>query len=175
MNRAISRLWASSALLFLTACSGAGGYPSLAIRDVERASGTAQPVSPEATKPPAPPVSEALDQRIARLVAQARTTHNTFQNRASSASQIVNAARGTRAPADRWIDSQIAIADLQALRSTAMIALADLDQLFAQERLAFPNEPSPTVLALDSARQQIGSWVEEENRVIARLSGQITS
>jgi len=168
-------LWASSALLLLSACSGAGGYPSLAIRDVERVSGTAQPAIPETPKPIAPPVSEALDQRITRLVAQAKTSHTTFQNHASDASRTVAAARGTRAPADRWIDSQVAIAHLQALRSTAMIALADLDELFADERTAFPDEPSPTALALDAARQQIGAWVDEENRMIARLSSQITS
>lgn len=180
MNRAISRICATSALLaslpVLAACSGAsGGYPSLAIRDVERVSGTAQPVAPEIQQPVAPPVSEALDQRIARLVEQARGAHATFQNRAGSASRTVGAGRGTRAPADRWIAAQVALSDLQALRSTAMIALADLDVMFAEERLAFSDDLSPTAQALDRARQQIGAWVEEEDRVIAGLAGQIAS
>lgn len=176
MNRAISRLCASTALLALGACVGAGSnYPSLAIRDVERVSGTAQPAQPEVQEPTAPPVNEALDQRIARLVVQAQDAHATFQSRTGSATRTVAAARGTRAPADRWIASQVAIADLQALRSTAMIALADLDNLFAQERLAWSDELSPTAQALDRARQQIGAWVEEEDQVIARLSRQIAS
>lgn len=176
MNRATSRLFALSAPLVLAACSGVGsGYPSLAIRDIERVSGSALPAPAESEAPSAPPVSEALDQRIARLVAQARSAHESFQSRAGSASRIVAAARGTRPPADRWIDSQIALADLQALRSTSMIALADLDQLFAEDRLAFSDELSPSAEALNRARQQIGAWVEEEDQLIARLAGQIAS
>ena len=180
MNRATSRMRAPSALiatlLVLAGCSGTGGgYPSLAIRDIERVSGTAQPVQPETQVPVAPPVSEALDQRIARLTQQARTAHATFQSRAGSAARTVAVGRGSRAPADRWVASQIAVAELQALRSVAMIALADLDTLFTQERLAFSGEPSPAAQALDRARQQIGAWVEEEDQVIARLAGQIAS
>lgn len=175
MNRAIPCLCALTAPFALAACAGGGNYPSLAIRDVERVSGTAQAVAPEAEPSPAPPLSEDLDQRIARLISQARQAHTRFENRAGSASAAVGAARGARSPSDSWVQAHVALADLQALRSDAVIALADVDELFAEERNAFPGNLSPTAEALSQTRDQIGAWVEEEDQIIAQLASRLAN
>lgn len=172
---------ASFTLVILTSClalggcaSAAGDYPSLAIRDAERASGSAMPV--EAAPPPPPtPVSAQTGQRIAQALERARKAHAAFVAGTGGTTGAVSAARGSRAPADAWIAAQLALANLQSLRSQAVIAQADLDILFAEERLAEPGPISPTAQALADARQQVDGWVDEQNRTIARLAGQLGS
>jgi hypothetical protein len=173
MPRALISIAVLSASLALSACASAGGdYPSLAIRSAERASGSALPVE-AAPPPPPPPVTTGTSQKIAQAIEQARKAHAAFVSGSGRASIAVGAARGARAPADSWIAAQVALADLQSLRSQAVIAQADLEVMFAQERLAEPERITPTLEALDQARAQIGVWVDEQNRTLARLAGQL--
>lgn len=159
--------------LLLSGCATAGGdYPSLAIRAGERPSGTALPAE-SAPEPPPPPLATGTAQRIAQAVEQARKAHATFVAAAGSAKRAVSAARGARAPADSWIAAQLALADLQSLRSQAVIAQADVELMFADERLAEPDRITPTLEVLDEARARIGGWVDEQNRTLAGLSGQL--
>jgi len=161
--------------LALSACTSLGGeYPSLAIRDVERASGSAMPVE-AALQPPPAPLSEQTSQRIAQSLERARKAHSSFVAGTGTATNAVNAARGTTPPSDRWIAAQLALASLQGLRSQAVIAQADLDLMFAEERLAEPGSISPTAEALARAREEVDGWVEEQNGTIARLASQLRS
>jgi hypothetical protein len=159
--------------LMLGACASAGGnYPSLAIRDAERPSGSGMPVEP-APQPPAPPLATGTAQRIAQALEQARKAHASFVAGTANAARAVGAAHGAGAPADSWILAQVALADLQALRTKAVIAQADLDLIYAQERLAEPGRITPTAQALDEARNRVGEWVDEQNRTLVRLAGQM--
>ncbi len=173
MPRILPCLAAIALPLTLAACASAGGdYPSLAIRDAERASGSAMPVQP-APVPPPPPIATGTSQRIAQALDQARKAHASFVAGTASAARIVSAARGARARADSWIAAQVALADLQSLRSQAVIAQADVELMFAQERLAEPDRITPTAQALGEARERIGGWVNEQNQTLARLADQV--
>ena len=175
MQRAIFRPAMLAGCLALGACASSGGnYPSLAIRDAERASGSAMPVE-AAQEPPAPPLTAEMGQRIAQSIERARRAHNSFVAGTGNATSAISAARGSGPPADAWIAAQVALASLQSLRSQAIIAQADLDLLFAEERLAEPGTVSPTAEALAQARQQVDGWVDEQNRTIARLASQLRS
>ena len=110
-----------------------------------------------------------------RALERARKAHSAFVAGTGRTAGAVSAARGSRAPADAWIAAQLALANLQSLRSEAVIAQADLDLLFAEERLAEPGPISPTAQALTNARAQVDGWVDEQNRTIARLAGQLGS
>lgn len=159
--------------LLLGGCATAGGdYPSLAIRAGERPSGTALPAEP-APQPPPPPLATGTAQRIEQAVEQARKAHAAFVATAGSATRAVSAARGARAPTDSWVAAQVALADLQSLRSQAVIAQADVELMFAEERLAEPDRTTPTLDVLDEARAKIGGWVDEQNRTLAGLSDQL--
>src|SRR3546814_9027318 len=80
IRRAATRLPAILPLL-LAACSNAGGYPSLALRDYEQVSGrvcgTAKPAAaaPEPEAPTLPPASADLRSRLAGLVSAAPEAH----------------------------------------------------------------------------------------------------
>lgn len=159
--------------LVLGGCASSGGhYPSLAIRAAERPSGSALPAEP-LPPPPAPPLATGTAQRIEQAIEQARKAHASFVAGTAGATRAVSAARGASAPADSWIAAQLALADLQSLRSQAVIAQADLDLMFAQERLAEPDRITPTAQALTDARERIDAWVDQQNQVLARLAGQM--
>lgn len=175
MLRLLLTLAALSLPMLLSACASnpaRDDYPSLAIRDAERVTGTAQPV-PADGKPDLAPVSASLDSRIAQALARASKAHSAFLAASPGASQLIATARGARSPADTWIAAQVALADLQSLRSDAVIAQADLDLLYADERAADPARITPAAHALSEAREAIDTMVAEQNRTIAGLAAQL--
>jgi hypothetical protein len=149
-------------------------YPSLAIRDAERVSGSASAVEAP-PEPPPPPLAADLAQRIEQAVARARKAHDSFVASSGGVSRTVAAARGASPAADAWITAQVALAGLQTLRSDAVIAQGDIDTLYADERLADPGRITPTAQALAEAQGRIAGWVDEQNAVIARLANQLRS
>ena len=89
----------------LAACQTApdGAYPSLAIRDVERAQGQLEPVpgDPIDVPPVEVPLDGPLDQRLAALVEQGRSAHARFTEAAPRASRLASAR------ADRTNDTTV--------------------------------------------------------------------
>jgi hypothetical protein len=166
-------LLCGSVALGLSACSSAGGYPSLAIRDVERVSGTGTPVDGEAAAvPPAlPPASADLLTRLAGLVKAARDADGRFQSNRAAAERAVSAAGSTGT--DSWSTASVALARLESSRSSAMSALAELDLLYAEARDAAPVEESPSATAIGDARSQVAALLEAQDSLIARLAGRL--
>ena len=154
---------AAVSVLFVTACAtGKDEYPSLARRDAERI--TTSPPADAATPQPVvvtPPNLE-LAARLDRLVDQARAAHGRFASRRPRAEQAVGGGASTGS--ERWAVATVALAELESARSEAMVALADLDELFAAERTA--NHDTAQIAA---ARDQVIAWIGEEDRVLEVL------
>jgi len=150
----------------LASCASApeGAYPSLAIRDIERVSGTLAPPDP----PPAPePLAPATLQRLDSLTGLASEAHAQFLAAAPGTRQI---AQNTGAiGSESWARAQVALADLQAVRSQAMIALADLDRLYVDAMTGGTDAVQPIAAARDSVIEMVA----EEDRVIAALAGSL--
>lgn len=172
MIRASARLIVPSTLLMLAGCAGSAEYPSLAIRDVERVQGSASPAPDAADAIPAlPPASADLTTRLAGLVETARQSHTRFQSRQAATERAVAAAGATAS--DSWSSAQVALSDLQTSRSGALTALAELDQLYVDERAAHPEQVSPAAATIATARDQVDGWVSAETSVISRLQARI--
>ncbi|MXP41480.1 hypothetical protein GRI75_07465 [Altererythrobacter soli] len=158
----LPRSFAPLALAGLAACSTPSGeYPSLAIRDAERVSGTIPapaPFVPSAT--PAP----VLD-RLAGLTRDAASAHAAFQNQAPAARRTVSAARGAGVGSENWAQAQVALAGLEAARSQAMIALADLDRIYVDAAVE-----GTELERIAAARQRVADMVEAESALIAELA-----
>ena len=156
----------------LAACQTAPdeAYPSLAIRDVERAQGQLEPVpgDPIDVPPVEVPLDGPLDQRLAALVEQGRSAHARFTEAAPRASRLASAASGSSVGSDAWASAQVALADLDSIRSMTAIALADLDILF----IAASVEATDTS-ALTAARQSLLALVREEDRTLADLRARV--
>ncbi len=156
-----ARLPILALLLPLAACASQGGdYPSLAVRDAERWTGTmaAGEAEPYVPVPPGAPTLE----RAAQLTAEARSIHAEFLAAAPSARSSVSAAQG--AGSDSWAVAQVAVADLEARRSRVMVALADLDLIYANAS----NAGEATDPVADE-RNAVAEMVEEESTLIGEL------
>jgi|TARA_R110002012_G_scaffold213179_7_gene384270 hypothetical protein len=159
--------------VFLLAGCAAGsgdGYPSLAVRDVERAEGTFEPVPSPRLDVPQVPVELAggLDARLSALVEQARQAHADFTGAVPSAERRVQAASGSAVGSDIWAAAQVALADLDSARSISAIALGDLDILYTA---ATVQAEDATPIA--AARMTVIALVAEEDDVLARLRAQV--
>lgn len=175
MKPASTCLTAAAAVLALSACASASAtYPSLARRDVERVSGSALPVPPEPSVPavPAPP-SEELSARLAQLVEQARAAHARFDARRERTARLVAAGAGTSIASEAWAVASVALADLESARSETMVALAELDQLHAADRVSNYNAESGDGVAIAASRDRVLGWIGEEDQVLAALRGRL--
>jgi hypothetical protein len=151
-------------LPLLTACAiSAGEYPSLAIRDAERVSGTFEPAPPTPYVPP--PTSAAVVDRLAQLAADAASAHRAFLSEAPEARRTIAAASGAEFGSDGWASASVALAGLESARSRAMIALADLDRLMVDAAVA--GEELERIVAV---RNTVTAQVDEQNAAIEGLA-----
>lgn len=174
----LARTGALLMLPALGACATAGDYPSLAIRDAERAAMAGRiglatappaPLIPERTPLPSPASfdSAALG-RIGPLTAAARSAHARFSGQVAAAQRQVAAGRGGNRDSDAWAAAQVALASLESARSQTAVPLADLEQLHAEAAIA--GVPSDT---LSAARREVLGLVRAEDATLARLRGQL--
>ena len=152
------------ALLTLTGgcASQTSDFPSLAIRDVELAAGRL--AVPDVPPPPAPPRA-ALD-RLVPLMAEARAAHAAFNVAAEQATTRVRAASGAASGSESWSVAQVALADLRTRRSTAMIALADLDRLYVDASSA-----GESTAEIAPVRGEVAELIAQEDRLLDTLIG----
>lgn len=152
--------------VLLGACASSGNYPSLAQRPAERAQGTFTPDTAEPAPPPPVAPSADLAARLAELRSQAEATHAEFVRAAPAAERLANAAGGRGS--DSWAAAEVALSDLDSIRSRVAVALADLDALWVDSTLeAGPRE------AIGATRTAVEALVAEEDAVLARLRGRV--
>ena len=141
-------------------------YPSLAIRDAERVTGTMQPAAPAPYVPP--PTPAAVVDRLDQLSGEAASANQAFLAEAPRARSAVAAARGSGPGADSWARAQVAVAGLESARSRAMIALADLDRLYVDAAVG-----GEELTRIGAVRDQVAAQVGEQDATIAGLLGEL--
>lgn len=167
MDRKIAPLLLIATSLALGACASAkDGYPSLARRPVERLNTAPQaPAAPET--PPTPPSAEVLG-KLDVALGRARSADAQFRQHETRTRQLVNAASGAPLASEAWSVATIALSDLESSRSDAMVALADVDELYAKARI----EGGDTA-AIEVTRNQILAMVAAQDAVLASLAGKL--
>jgi len=172
-------LTTSAAALAACASTPDTPYPSLAIRDAERASGqypvpqgdcaaespgAGGPLQPAPPVPPPPPsIPARLMEQASQLEAQARAAHADFE-RAVPATRA--AVRGAGAVGSKsWGRAEVAYVNLRSLRGRTAIPLADLDTLVATRSVA--GQPVDRIVA---ARDAVARLVEQEDAVLVELA-----
>lgn len=157
-------IWTVGIACLLGACAGdPDRYPSLAVRDAERITGTFNPAERPAPEPVAP-VTDAST--LASLVAQANAAHKRFLDSAPGTTRLVEATQRLGPESNEWARAQIALADLQSHRSDAAIALGNIDLLAAEAATTFA--PTEEIAA---AQAQVSAWVDELDKVLITLTG----
>jgi hypothetical protein len=162
------------AALLLSGCvSGRDDrFPSLAIRPAERVSGSAEPV--EAAPPRPTTVPAATESALDRLRREALEAHQRFEGQRGRAATLTASARGAAVASESWSVAQVALADLEATRSQAMIALADLDRLYiAAWAGAAMTGGSAELDAVGAARDEVTRRIGEEDAALAGLRSRL--
>jgi hypothetical protein len=179
MRRAPAPLSSLILILTLASCAAARDYPSLERRPAElggpeRQTGSAQPVTGEATATPPPPLSSELTTRLAQLVDVARGAHQRFGAKHGAAERSVASAGRAAMGSEGWSVATVALSELESVRSDAMFALAELDQLYTSEVIAASqNGNATTIDAIAASRDQVTALIAEEDQVLARLRGRM--
>jgi hypothetical protein len=135
-------------------------YPSLAIRDVERVTGSAMPVASAPYVPPPTPTG-VIDQ-VAQLQASASAADAAFRAEEARSRGTLTGLRGAEQGTDRWAAGLAALADLEGLRGTTMVVLADLDRLFVDAAV----EGGDTA-QIGAARDAVAALVDGQNAALA--------
>jgi hypothetical protein len=164
------------AAFVLSGCASTGNYPSLERRAAERVTGSAEPVA----SAPAEPVSQAhptpgLAQRLATLVARARAAQGRFSEQRSRTESLVGAGAGASVASESWSIATVALAGLEGARSEALIALAELDQLYLADRVANFDSPGADSPAIIEAWNQVSAIIAAQDAVLARLRARLRS
>lgn len=158
--------------LALAACATPSGdrFPSLAIRDVERAQGQFEPVpaAPLVVPPLTMPASGPLPERLAALGAAASASHLNFLASAPRAERLAQAAAGAAMGSEAWAAAQVALADLDSARSATAITLGNLDALMVAGAVQ-----GEDVTTIEAVRQQVIAQVEAEDETLARLRARV--
>lgn len=168
MNRALPLLIMVS--IPLSACATKVDYPSLARRDAERITGTAQPAAPSPAPSPAPPPPDAqLSARIAQLVEQARVANGRFSQQRGHTERLVAQGAGSAKSSESWAVASVALAQLESARSDTMIAMATIDEIHAADAMAHYNTPSGDKPAIAAASAQVTGWIDQQDAVLNAL------
>ncbi len=160
------RLAAIVPAMLLAGCAASSDYPSLAQRPAERIGGTFTPDEAEPAPLPPPPPSADLVARLASLQRDAESLNAEF-NRAAPAAQRLAAASGATG-SDSWAVAQVALADLDSLRSRAAIALAELDLLWVDATVE--GGPQDTI---GPVRERVESLIAAQDAVLSRLRARV--
>lgn len=145
-------------------------YPSLGVRDVERAEGAFEPVpGPQLDVPEVDvELTGGLDARLAALLGQAQDAHARFSDTVPAAERSVRAAGGSPVGSDSWAAAQVLLADLDSERSSAAIALGDLDILFTAAAVQ-----AEDINAIAATRDAVIALVNQEDAILERLRAQV--
>jgi hypothetical protein len=147
------------------------GFPSLARREAERVVGIVRPVEAPAKPTTVPPQTGSA---IANLRRQALEAHRRFQGRRPAAAALAAAAQGAAVASESWSVAQVALADLDSMRSEAMIPLADLDRLYIVAATAAALTAGSAELdAVAAVRDEVSGWIAEEDAALAALRSRL--
>ena len=157
--------------LFGIACTALGGcagnsgdYPSLAIRDAERVTGSLSPAS----QPPATALSAQTIESIDTALLSAQSMHARFLGARPQAAALVDAARGSEPESDNRAKALIAMANLTSLHSETAIALAELDRMEVEAATQFA-----PVDAIRSAQVEVKKLVTDQDTILDALWSEI--
>ncbi|QGN54394.1 hypothetical protein [Novosphingobium sp. Gsoil 351] len=106
--------------------------------------------------------------------AEAQAAHARFGERRGNAAALSAVAQGAAVGSEAWSVAQVALASLEAARSEAMIALADLDSLYVDAKNeAVMTGGSGDVDAIGETRDQVIALIGEEDATLASLRGRL--
>ncbi len=170
MKRTLAPFLAIALPFCLAACASNDKYPSLSKREAERITGSAPAAEPiDAGEPPAQPGGN-LEEQLITLLDNARTANASFLEIQGEVAATIARSQGADQGSEEWSNAEVALARLEAARSNAMISLGELDQLYADERVAHPGPETPLATRIAEVRNEVSELVISQTEVIQSLA-----
>ena len=158
--------------LLTQACAPVTDHPSLAPRAIERFSVDEEPV---AAAPTAAPIAAnaSQEQRIQALVAKARESDASFQERLRQSRTAVDQGAGASIGSEAWVQAQQELTRAETARTGVTDSLADIEavQLAAAQAGSGPGESA----MIESARSDISAMDASEQAEIDALRNRMLS
>ena len=140
------------------------GFPSLLPRPIEQRS-DAEPV----VAPTSPIADPALDTDIVRLEKALADTKAAFDASTAKAERLARYARGATAGDSRWLDAQVALAELDVLRGETGNVVMEINQLEIGRSVDAQAEDPRLTRLIGQAADQTQSERERVDAVAAAL------
>ena len=158
-----------AALLLAGCATDRSQYPSLARRPAERLSASfdAPPAPVEIIRPSPPPL---VTDKLGGLVNAAEAANAKFGTREARARAVVGPAAGAKIGSESWATATIAVAELEAARAEAMLALSDIDMLYNDASVN--GQEAQTIGAV---RDKVIGLIARQDQVLAELRNRLGS
>ena len=165
-------------LFLLPGCAGEDGrgYPSLAKRAVENADVDNAPVTESKAAPDEGDVAKnmAFSRRLEDLSARVKGADTLFELALAENAQRVRAARNAAVLSENWVLAHIALGKIEKARSGSLIALAELDRLYADRLGVIYDGKAPGGTAeLETAIASASALVDRQNSEIDKLQAML--
>lgn len=165
---------AALALLALSGCSTAS-YPSLARRAAETRTEPASAPNPAQTNSATDQQRDrAVEAQITALLAAAAAADAQFKTHAPRTEAAL--ATPSRPGTEGWSTANIALAELERDRGALGRALADVEQIYAEDRVAHAlDDAAPRALAgrIAQARLAVEAMATAQDTILARLRARL--
>lgn len=152
-------------VLLLPSCAPRDGdYPSLTLRNAERAGADRTPSTDGLALVDTAPPSPAVQAEIDKAAAAAQAAHRRFLTALPAARRAVAAGANASVENEAYAAAQIALGNLQTIRSETVFALADLDALLAARSNALLSAAE-----VRATRETVAALLQEENAAVEAL------
>ncbi|MEP1421427.1 MAG: hypothetical protein ABJK59_06625 [Erythrobacter sp.] len=156
---------AISLSIALAGCASAdGSYPSLAVRDAERAQGTLSPSPEGASKP----LESANLDSIREAATKAGNFDNLFSLEQGNVRKLIEASQGLSQESDAYAKALVGLGHLSSLRGQTAGVLAQLDQMEAQAATTFA-----PLDEIHEAQTRVARLIEQQDATLVSLGGQL--
>jgi hypothetical protein len=150
--------------LVLAGCSAnLADVPSLKPRPIEH-----RPIlPPDPASEPQTPVTPALEQHLAKLVADATAGHEAFEKERSGNATVLEQARGAAEGSEAWIAGQQALSALDAARAQVRDAAGAIDTLRVDPAYVGTGDRA----AIEAAAEKVAGFARDEAAAVDKIGG----
>ncbi|WP_164119108.1 hypothetical protein [Sphingorhabdus sp. Alg239-R122] len=162
-----------AAALILGGCAMQDGeFPTLATRNVEKHYASAE--SDRQASVPVAPLNTEIAAQARKMLAKAQKGQRAFAEALPGARQSAMNARGAATGGESWAVATTQISALDISRGESAMALADLDQLYADQVTGEADSPA-TAQAIGDVRSKVYDMVQAQDSAITALRAMLSS
>jgi hypothetical protein len=154
--------------LALAGCSDRVNVPSLLPRAIEKQATTTPPIAAPVN---VAPITPALQNKIAQLIARVKTGDSSFSKADRDSGHLIITGRRAAEGSEPWVAGQQAQSELEAVRQDSAAALGEIETLLlAQTQATSTDAALGGVAELTAAEAEASAIVERQTARLQELT-----